>query len=821
MVTNSGEIDLNADAASFDRENEVIVVDSSESKVNVGVPESVEFRVQDHELFWIGYGEGSDGSVNRECDVMICGNGREGFDHVVVDAEHVDRGCDAKSGNFSNELVNEDNRSIVKELSYVQNEPEHEGKSGVTKNGSTSIEVELNKEAQEHNNAKVAFGDEGDGNGHKCVGDEMANRGDGASVSANFGSVVEDECMIKAADNKDFKEGLGDFCALRIAQSPSQLQDSIPQMEVNGVDIEKTSEHEAPDSSIHLNQVKTSYEQPSFEVLGQAEVIQSQTLDINNTGTLLLENIQNECHDFNLVVDLNPYRNLVEVDMNRKLVSSELNFCVSDLVWGKVRGHPWWPGQIFGPSAASEKAKKHFKKDSYLIAYFGDQTFAWNDGSKIKPFQMHFSQMEKQSNLENFHYAVDCALSEVSRRVEFGLSCPCMSGEVFTKLKTQLVTNAGIQKHARRRHGGDRFLNAVTFEPINLVNFVKLLAQSPLIESDRLDLAIARAQLSAFHHSKGYSQLPELIMNDELVENDMEILLMGEKGQYDYQIDRQKTDIGFSHKRKDISREQMKPRKKQRSLSDLMSDKCLCSPSNKQILETEDDDRSVSHSPFRKRKAPDDDISGEYYQNSLNRKLMQLQYVSVDEMWSLLRLAATNPSSGGHLSSMVDFFAEFKNFISPHKSASLELCEDSYWTDRIIQSLPGDQSFLENQNEREEGSPSSEPNIRSEPLKLEHFEESKEEICPAALILEFTNLDSVPSESNLNKIFGRFGPLIESQTELLKKSRRARVVFKRLRDAEIAFSSAGKYSIFGPSLFRYHLKVMPPSSSQKATVTKQ
>ncbi|GJT97192.1 tudor/PWWP/MBT superfamily protein isoform 1 [Tanacetum coccineum] len=39
-------------------------------------------------------------------------------------------------------------------------------------------------------------------------------------------------------------------------------------------------------------------------------------------------------------------------------------FAMSDLVWGKVRSHPWWPGQIFDPADASEQAVKHHKKSS-------------------------------------------------------------------------------------------------------------------------------------------------------------------------------------------------------------------------------------------------------------------------------------------------------------------------------------------------------------------------------------------------------------------------------------------------------------------------
>nr|GEY27559.1 Tudor/PWWP/MBT superfamily protein isoform 1 [Tanacetum cinerariifolium] len=66
---------------------------------------------------------------------------------------------------------------------------------------------------------------------------------------------------------------------------------------------------------------------------------------------------------------------------------NEGDFSVSDLVWGKVRSHPWWPRQIFDPPDASEQAVKHHKKDCFLVVYFGDQTFAWNESAVLKPFR--------------------------------------------------------------------------------------------------------------------------------------------------------------------------------------------------------------------------------------------------------------------------------------------------------------------------------------------------------------------------------------------------------------------------------------------------
>ncbi|KAJ6322905.1 hypothetical protein OIU77_012692 [Salix suchowensis] len=198
--------------------------------------------------------------------------------------------------------------------------------------------------------------------------------------------------------------------------------------------------------------------------------------------------------------------------------NNEGEFSVSDLVWGKVRSHPWWPGQIFDPSDASEKAMKYNKKDCYLVAYFGDRTFAWNEASLLKPFTSHFSQVEKQSNAEVFQNAVDCALEEVSRRVELGLACSCVPKDAYDEIKFQVVESAGIRAGASTRDGVDKDTSADLFQPDKLVGYMKTLAQSPASEANRLELVIAKSQLLAFYRLKGYSELPEYQVCGELLE---------------------------------------------------------------------------------------------------------------------------------------------------------------------------------------------------------------------------------------------------------------------------------------------------------------
>ncbi|TKY51806.1 Serine/threonine-protein kinase ATM [Spatholobus suberectus] len=200
--------------------------------------------------------------------------------------------------------------------------------------------------------------------------------------------------------------------------------------------------------------------------------------------------------------------NILQVSYQLPMEKGELS--VYDMVWGKVKSHPWWPGQIFDPSDSSVEAKKHLKKDRYLVAYFGDRTFAWNESSQLKPFRTHFSYIVKRSNSEAFQNAVDCALDEVTRRAEFGLACSCIPKDTYDKIKLQTVENTGIRQELSFIRRVDESLNVSSFSPEKLLEYLKTLSEVPTSGFDCLELLIAKAQLLAFYRLKGYSCLPEL-----------------------------------------------------------------------------------------------------------------------------------------------------------------------------------------------------------------------------------------------------------------------------------------------------------------------
>ncbi|XP_058110092.1 uncharacterized protein LOC131253211 [Magnolia sinica] len=673
------------------------------------------------------------------------------------------------------------------------------------------------------------------------------------------------------------------------------------------------------------------------------------------------------------------------------LPEEKAEFSFYDLVWGKVRSHPWWPGQIFYPSDSSKQAMKHKKKDNFLVAYFGDQTFSWCEASQLKPFKMHFPQMVKQSNLKAFVNAVDCALDEVSRRVELGLACSCMGEEQYVNLKCQMIENTGIREEANNAGGAD----ISPFEPDTLIEYIKELALFPS-GGDELELVIAKAQLTAFYRSKGFSKLPVFHVYGGLLENGADfspadgkplkgtvkcgIPVSVNEGQVldlDSGQGNLKSQDGLSHKWKYIWDDGFDHNRKKRSLAELMFGKKainlvdgdrgsadgkvggnLASPSSAKkykaidsfsddLLQTREKRASslsaagTDSLPLKKslkvggrncRIASEPSGPSQIHKHSgerLQKNAIKVEpsghkavhvsvclrspeetqhrwigtdkeYSSPDEMLSQLSLMARDPMNGySFMSTIVRFFTSFRNLLYWNLSGSekhkkpLEKnkgsktdkgkssnskpgtfksnnmkdkyendsktdagksfnseqndMKDTYWTDITVLSGPQEspphkshkrkgesqlQSPMKKKRPASESSNSLElsPKLESEQKLLVddanheyaaknqggNLDDNCEEDCsPTALILNFTEADSLPSGTDLSKIFNRFGCLKESETEVVRKTRRARVVFKRRADAEAAFSSAGKFSIFGPALVSYRLRYLP--STPKAT----
>lgn len=181
---------------------------------------------------------------------------------------------------------------------------------------------------------------------------------------------------------------------------------------------------------------------------------------------------------------------------------SQRQFSVGDLVWGKVRSHPRWPGQIFDPTDASEIANKHFRNDSLLVAFFGDATFGWCEESQLVPFQSHFPVNAKQTGAKAFRNALMHALDELARRVELGLNCSCQSEEARHILENKAIANSGIRQGAIVNNHADISNAIYSFDPSKFLSTIRSFAESPYMERN-LEITVACAQASAILSYKG------------------------------------------------------------------------------------------------------------------------------------------------------------------------------------------------------------------------------------------------------------------------------------------------------------------------------
>ncbi|KAF6987810.1 hypothetical protein CFC21_005418 [Triticum aestivum] len=188
------------------------------------------------------------------------------------------------------------------------------------------------------------------------------------------------------------------------------------------------------------------------------------------------------------------------------------------LVWAKVRGYHWWPAQVFDPADASELALgERRRRGAALVANFWERTYAWEaDPAALRPFREGFPRFAAvdrahvpcwgaRKTMSPFASAVDAALGEVARRVDFGLSCDCAISRGVAK--RQVVDNAGVREGA---HGAvvDTAFARDAFRGEAFVEYLSALAVAPLAGADRLELTVATAQLRAFTRWRGTRGLP-------------------------------------------------------------------------------------------------------------------------------------------------------------------------------------------------------------------------------------------------------------------------------------------------------------------------
>lgn len=171
---------------------------------------------------------------------------------------------------------------------------------------------------------------------------------------------------------------------------------------------------------------------------------------------------------------------------NCRVSKQKRKFREGDMVWGKVKSHPWWPGQIYNPAFATSMAKRSRRSGHVLVAFFGDATFGWFTESNLVPFEPTFAHKSKQTMSRNFCDAVDDAIDELGRRAALGLMCGCSNS--FSSTAREGHIEVSVPGYEVPVIYSDRLVKEAKdgFQPAQMLAFMQRMAVSPWCGEDRV-----------------------------------------------------------------------------------------------------------------------------------------------------------------------------------------------------------------------------------------------------------------------------------------------------------------------------------------------
>ncbi|KAM0841978.1 hypothetical protein ACQ4PT_058671 [Festuca glaucescens] len=103
-----------------------------------------------------------------------------------------------------------------------------------------------------------------------------------------------------------------------------------------------------------------------------------------------------------------------------------------DMVWGKVKSHPWWPGHVYSITLSDDpEVHRGHRHGLVLVAFFGDGSYGWFEPHELVHFEDHFIEKTSQGGSRTFPAAVAESLDEIARRSALALLCPCRGPDTF------------------------------------------------------------------------------------------------------------------------------------------------------------------------------------------------------------------------------------------------------------------------------------------------------------------------------------------------------------------------------------------------------
>jgi hypothetical protein len=77
-------------------------------------------------------------------------------------------------------------------------------------------------------------------------------------------------------------------------------------------------------------------------------------------------------------------------------------YAPGDLIWGKVKGLPWWPGQIMTCSQArclNPRFNDTPQQGKQLISFFGDYKYNWLPEEDLRDFTRNYDEFRAMKRM--------------------------------------------------------------------------------------------------------------------------------------------------------------------------------------------------------------------------------------------------------------------------------------------------------------------------------------------------------------------------------------------------------------------------------------
>ncbi|KFK37950.1 hypothetical protein AALP_AA3G050800 [Arabis alpina] len=205
-----------------------------------------------------------------------------------------------------------------------------------------------------------------------------------------------------------------------------------------------------------------------------------------------------------LLTEFDDYVSKEKIDSRVSRALSYYGFEMGDLVWGKVKSHPWWPGRIFNEVFVSPSVRSMKKMGYVLVAFFGDNSYGWFDPAELIPFEPHVKEKSHQTNSSNFVKALEEAKEEACRMSALGLICKCRNPHNFRDSNVQgyfVVDVPGYEFLAL--YSSKQIMKArESFSSGETLDFVKRCALAPLeCDSESVQFFQKKAVVFAFRRA--------------------------------------------------------------------------------------------------------------------------------------------------------------------------------------------------------------------------------------------------------------------------------------------------------------------------------